>query len=390
MMFWRIEWRLLRASRARLAVALLAVASGAAVAAALLNLQFDAQRKLTREFRAFGANLVLSAPQDSATSASSAPSLDESILSRIPANFEGQPVAAVPFLHFIATAEAAHDTSHESAPAPAKLIVVGTRLADLSRVAPGWRIEPTPLNPSPQSPRCLVGTKVASQLGGASESSLQLRVDDRDQICRVEGILSAGGSEDSQVFLDLEAAQRLAALPGRVSIMELSVPSTSAGIERFVSELSAALPAAQVRPIRQLTEAEGRLYSRIRSLLVATVALVLVLTILCVMAAMTTLAMERKLDVGLMKVLGGTIRRVLRLFLVEAGALGFAGGLLGGTTGVLLSAWLGRRVFGVAATLRWEILPLTVALMIAVAVAGAFPLRLLAEVRPAAIFRGEA
>lgn len=388
-MFWRIEWRLLRASRARLAVALLAVASGAAVTAALLNLQFDAQRKLTREFRAFGANVILSAPQDSAEGLSGA-SLDGTILSRIPGTLEGQAVAAVPFLHFIAEAEAAADRPGESRAPSAKLIVAGTRLADLPRVAPGWKIESQPANPSTQSPHCLVGTKAASHLGLAQGRSLRLHVNDREQVCRVEGIVSAGGSEDSQVFLELEAAQRLAGLPGRVSVVELSVPGTSAGIERFVRELASALPGTQVRPVRQLAEAEGLLYSRIRSLLVATVFLILVLTILCVMAAMTTLAMERKLDVGLMKVLGGPIRRVLRLFLFEAGALGFAGGLLGGAVGILLSEWLGWRVFGVAATPRWEILPLTIALMIAVAVAGAFPLRLLAEVRPAAIFRGEA
>lgn len=388
-MFWRIEWRLLRASGARLAVALLAVASGAAVSAALLNLQLDAQRKLTREFRAFGANVILSAPQDSREGPSGA-SLDGAVLSRIAGTFEGQPVAAVPFLHFIATAEAVADRPGEPGATPAKLIVAGTRLGDLTRVAPGWKIESLPASSSTQSPRCLVGTKAASQLGLAQDRSVRLRVDDREQLCRIEGIVSAGGSEDSQVFLELESAQQLAGLPGRISVMELSVPGTSAGIERFVSELAAALPGTQVRPVRQLTEAEGRLHSRISGLLLATVALVLVLTILCVMAAMTTLAMERKLDVGLMKVLGGPIRRVLRLFLFEAGALGFAGGLLGGATGILLSEWLGRRVFGVAATPRWEILPLTVALMIAVAVAGAFPLRLLAEVRPAAIFRGEA
>jgi putative ABC transport system permease protein len=389
MMFWRIEWRLLRASRARLAVALLAVASGAAVSAALLNLQFDAQRKLTREFRAFGANVILSAPQDSTGGMANA-ALDEGILARIPAAFEGQAVAAVPFLHFIAQAEAVAGSSGETGAAPAKLIVAGTRLADLTRVAPGWRIDALSTGPTSQFPHCLVGTKAASQFSAAAGGSLRLQVDDRKQVCRVEGIVSAGGSEDSHVFLELEAAQRLAGLPGRISVVELSVPGTSAGIERFSRELASALPGTQVRPIRQLAEAEGRLYSRIRSLLFATVALVLVLTILCVMAAMTTLAMERKRDVGLMKVLGGPIRRVLRLFLVEAGALGFVGGLLGGTAGILLSEWLGLRVFGVAATPRWEILPLTVALMIAVAVAGAFPLRLLAEVRPAAIFRGEA
>jgi hypothetical protein len=35
------------------------------------------------------------------------------------------------------------------------------------------------------------------------------------------------------------------------------------------------------------------------------------------------------------------------------------------------------------------VLPLTVALMVAVALAGAFPLRLLGKVRPAVILRGE-
>ncbi len=390
-MFWRIEWRLLHASRARLAVALLAVASGAAVTAALLNLQFDAQRKLTREFRAFGANVILSAPQDSAGNLTGA-SLDEGILSRVPVSLDGQPVAAVPFLHFVADADAktVADRPGASGAAPAKLIVAGTRLADLPRVAPGWRVESLPANPSTQSSGCLVGTKAASRFGLVGGGSLQLRVDDREQVCRAEGIVSAGGSEDSQVFLEMKAAQQLAGLPGRISVIQVSVPGTPESVARYISALAALLPEASVRGVRQFTEGEAGLYRKVRGLLMATVALILVLTVLCVMAAMTTLAMERKLDVGLMKVLGGPIRRVLRLFLVEAGALGFAGGLLGGTTGMLLSEWLGRRVFGVAATPRWEILPLTVALMIAVAVAGAFPLRLLAEVRPAAIFRGEA
>src|SRR5947209_5600970 len=62
-MFWRILWRLLNASRGRLALAVLAVASGAAVCSALLNLDLDATDKLTREFRVLGANIVISAAQ---------------------------------------------------------------------------------------------------------------------------------------------------------------------------------------------------------------------------------------------------------------------------------------------------------------------------------------
>ncbi len=59
-MFARLLWKLLRGSRGRLVVALIAVISGAAVISALLNLDLDIGRKLTQEFRLLGANLVIS------------------------------------------------------------------------------------------------------------------------------------------------------------------------------------------------------------------------------------------------------------------------------------------------------------------------------------------
>jgi len=56
--------------------------------------------------------------------------------------------------------------------------------------------------------------------------------------------------------------------------------------------------------------------------LTATVAVVLILTALCVMAAMTNVAMERKNDVGLMKAIGGSVRRVLAIVFGGGGAIG--------------------------------------------------------------------
>jgi ABC-type antimicrobial peptide transport system permease subunit len=77
------------------------------------------------------------------------------------------------------------------------------------------------------------------------------------------------------------------------------------------------------------------------------------------------------------------------LFLAEAGALGAVGGLLGFLLGVVLARWIGERIFGVVISARFEVLPITLALTIGVALAGAFPLRLLGRVRPADILRGE-
>ena len=52
-MFWRIVRRLFAAQRGRLLVILLALGAGAALTAALLNIQVDAKRRLTKEFRAY-------------------------------------------------------------------------------------------------------------------------------------------------------------------------------------------------------------------------------------------------------------------------------------------------------------------------------------------------
>jgi putative ABC transport system permease protein len=206
----------------------------------------------------------------------------------------------------------------------------------------------------------------------------------------VSAIRSFGGPEDNQIFLELPAVQALLKLPGRVSLIQASVPGAPESIERYIAALAKAIPEADVHGIRQFTEAEAKIYDRISGVLTATVAIVLLLTGLCVMAAMTNVAMERRNDVGLMKAIGGATRRVLRLFLVEAALLGLAGGLLGAAAGIALSVGLGKAVFGVAARPRLIVYPVAVALTVIVSIAGAFPLRRLASIRPASIFRGEA
>ena len=123
----------------------------------------------------------------------------------------------------------------------------------------------------------------------------------------------------------LPAAQDLAGLGGRIGLVQLSVRGTPPAIEDVMRRLAAALPELEVRPVRQLAAAEGRLLERIHGLLFVTVALILVLTRLGVLAAMAGLAMERRRDVGLMKALGGSVRRVMRFFLAEATAIGVRG-----------------------------------------------------------------
>ncbi len=169
----------------------------------------------------------------------------------------------------------------------------------------------------------------------------------------------------------------------------MSVSGTPAEIEAVTRRLANALPGLDVRPVRQIAAAEGTILGRIRGLLFWTIALILALSMLGVLASMAALAMERSRDVGLMKALGGSVSRIMRLFLAEAGALGVLGGTIGFLIGVVLARWMGGRVFGVAISPRPVVFPVTIGLTVAVALIGALPLRLLGRVRPAEILRGE-
>src|SRR5277367_7103864 len=97
-MFWRIVRRLLGANRGRLFVILLALGAGAVVTAALLNLQVDAKRRITTEFRAFGPNVLIT-PRDTAQSSIGDNTLPADVIERIGPESAGGPVVVSPFLY---------------------------------------------------------------------------------------------------------------------------------------------------------------------------------------------------------------------------------------------------------------------------------------------------
>ena len=377
-MFWRIVRRLFVAQRGRLLVILLALGASAALTAALLNLQVDARDRLTKEFRVFGANIIV-APRNTQSSGNSAVTLDESVVERVRQALPPR-ASADSYLYLVASVSAANSAQ------PVNAVIAGKRIERLDQSA----LKSTIATPRDNTNLCLVGFKAAQQLNLQPGASLTLKNDKREEVCTSEIADSRGDAQDSQIVVNLDAAQRLASLPNKVSLIQLSVPGTPREIREYISTLAQNIPNVDVHGLRQFTDAEAKIYTRVSGLLTATTALVLALTGLCVMAAMTNVAMERKNDVGLMKAIGGATRRVLRLFLAEAALLGLAGGIVGAAAGLLLSIWLGKTVFGVAARPRLIVYPVSVALTILVAIVSSYPLRRLANISPASVFRGEA
>jgi putative ABC transport system permease protein len=383
MMFWRIVRRLLGAHRGRLLMILLALGAGAAVTAALLNLQVDANRRLTTEFRTFGANVVI-APKSDNSKGAVAGTLPESTYASVPITTPTAGGGKTALLVLVAQVR--------SKVGATQAVIIGVRTAGnpgsddagVRDFDDAFQSSPTARN------NCSIGSSVATALRVTVGDELSLGQNGGQLECEVTKVEAPGGEYDSDVLVALSAAQQLSGLSGRISSVRVSYPGTPAQVSTYITALAQQLPDADVHGLRQFTEAEGKIYDRISGLLTATVAIVLILTGLCVMAAMTNVAMERRNDVGLMKAIGGASRRVLRLFVAEADIVGLIGGILGAAVGLALSIWLGKAVFGVAAHPRLIVYPVSVLLTIIVAIAGAYPLRRLAGIRPASVFRGEA
>ncbi|MGB9070842.1 MAG: FtsX-like permease family protein [Candidatus Acidiferrales bacterium] len=384
-MFGRLLWKLLRSNRGRLAVALVAVISGAAVISALLTVELDVSRKLTQEFRLLGPNIVVSGKNADQSvdfgglgvpSANAAPPAFG--LSNSAAGLESATIAAAaPFFFSV--------TRVSGTP----VVTAGTWLDQLAKLNPTWRMQGNWIASRDDASLSLIGRKAARQFAVAPGDSIVLDYDGSQTMLHVAGVIDSGAADDNQIFVSLPVAWKLTRQPDFVTLWQLNVTGSGTTIADYAAHLAAAFPQYEVRPVRAVTDAEGNLLGRTRLLILSMIVLILALTALCVLATMAALATERRADVGLMKALGGTIARIVGLFLAELGVLGAAGGAIGCVAGVVLAQWIGRRVFGASIEPRWEIFPLTIVLMVVVAMAGALPLQRLGNVEPAVILRGE-
>jgi putative ABC transport system permease protein len=396
-LFWRLWLRSLTVKRSQAALAVVSLLVGAAVTSMLLNLYGDVRRKMTREFRAFGANVVIAPAARLGGTGAGESVMDEELLEQLkPFEKRRRGLAALPVLHVVVRLRRV--PLDPRLPEFQNVIATGADFTALRALYPGWRIEgPRGSNPLSLG-TCAIGAHVASRLLLQVGDSVELEgilpngegTRPERTAYRISAILSTGASEDDQVFLPLASLQSLSGLERAISLVELSIPGETAEIESVVEELSATLRGVEVRPIRQIVYSEGRVLETIRGLLLSLTALILVIIALCVMATMTAIVLERRKDIAVMKALGAGDRLVMRLFLAEGAGLGLMGGLGGFGLGFLIARDLAHRLFAVDLSPAWWTFPVVCLLSVGLAVlATLFPVRFVRSVEPATVLKGE-
>ena len=349
--------------RGRAASALFAMVVAAAVATAMLNLYVDVQAKLRREFRNYGANLILVGKNGAALPAES--------FSRVDSVLAGRGIAA-PFGLVVAR-------TRDGQP----IVVAGTDFDRVRQLNKWWSVSNWPAAPD----QALVGVR-ALPLVSPKNQPFNLSFQAKTLTVTPAGTVQTGAAEDSRIYVSLPGFVKWTGVqPSTIEVAASGSPEEVAGV---MKQLSQEIPSADVRPVRQIMEGEARVLGKTRATLLAAAALIILTAALCVLATLMGWVFDRRRDFAIMKALGASGRLLNGFFAMEAAALGATGAILGFLIGIGIAAWIGRANFHAAVMPRFNVFPVVLLGSIAVTLISAIlPISLLRRVQPAVILRGE-
>jgi putative ABC transport system permease protein len=377
-MFMRMLVRAAILRRGRVVSALLAMVVAAAVSTAMLNLYVDVQAKLRREFRNYGANIILVGNDGASLPADALPHVD-SVLA-------GRGVAA-PFGLVVAR-------TGEGQP----LVVAGTDFERVRQLDRWWSVNHWPS----ASQQALVGVRAAAAMASGNQASknetsknrvstnqsFDLTFQARTLHITPVGTVRTGAAEDSRIYIPLRDFVAWTGI--QAATIEVAASGSPEEVLAIIEQLKQAIPTAEVRPVRQIMEGEARVLGKTRATLLAATALIILTASLCVLSTLMGWVFDRRRDFAIMKALGASGRLLNGFFAAEAAALGATGAIIGFILGVGIAVWIGRVNFHAAVVPRFSVLPIVLAGSMAVTLlSAALPISLLRRVQPAVILRGE-
>jgi putative ABC transport system permease protein len=400
---------------------------GMAVATSTLTVALEAGDRLAREFSTLGANLVVTPKSDTLPleiggvdyrPVDEGSYLKEADLGKLKMIFwRNNILGFTPFLDVPAFANGKGETligtwyQHDVPVADGTTFRTG-----LKDTQSGWKIQGRWFADGAEE--AVVGASLAA--GDPTDFAVGKTIEVAKtanslspQPLTITGVVTTGEAEDNAILVPLVVAQGFAGRPGEYRQLLISAltkpadalaardPATMTGAEYdkwycspYISSISyqieTVIPGTSVRAIRKVAETEGRVLSRISSLLWIVTIAALIAAGLAVAATSATTVLERRAEIGVMKAIGATNFVVTGIFLTEQLLLAIVGGSVGFALGLIIARVLGASVFGSPAPPRFVVLPVVLGIAAIVAIAGSLiPLRRAAHFRPAPILRGE-
>lgn len=393
----------------RVLLVLLSVAMGSSLVAILFTVALQISERIGKELRAYGANIVLMPKRGplevvmdgiNLTPPELRAHLEEASLERVKKIFWRHNITAfTPLLSGSVTMEEGGEAAqavltgswfhHRLQTADGEEFITGAE-----RIFPWWKVGGVWPREGNGQKGILAGTEIAEGMGLRVGDRLKVKQGGREEEVVVVGTFESGGAEDWQLFSDLATVQDLFHLPGKVDqvlVSALTKPDDALArrdpqgmpaelydiwycspyLSSIMYQLEEALPKAQARSIGRIVEAEQSFLRKMQLLLTGATLVALVAAALGVLTTITTDLSERRCEVALMKAIGASAGQIARLFFIEQGLLGFAGGCLGYLVGTLFFHLGGGGVVSGSPSLHPLSFPLTLLAGVTLALLGA-------------------
>ena len=380
----------------RLIVAVLAIAIGATTLSGLVTIYYDIPRQLGREFRSYGANLVLLPRGDAKILRGDLEAVrriigGDRIVGMAPYRYQTVKINEQPY------------------------IIAGTDLDEARKNSPFWYVEGE-WGTKDRPDQVMVGKEIArtldlslgddfvvkgvkyGQSAVASKQTFSAEENVKKDVgtqyfsrkLHVRGIITTGGAEEGFIFTDVDMLNELIGDTFRGDVVECSVMADAEGLGTLSSAIEAELPNVQPRAVRRLTQSQDIVLGKLQALVYLVTIVVLLITMISVYTTMMAMVAERKREIGLKKALGAENGLIIGEFLGEGVLLGFIGGALGVLLGFEFAQQVSLSVFGRAIHFQWLLIPITIAVFIAITIlASILPVRKVMDIHPAIVLRGE-
>ena len=371
MFFIMIANSLLR-RKARMAIALLAVAIGATIISGMITVYKEVPEQMGRAFRAYGANMLILPGGDQ-------PVIHEDTIANVRKTLSDYEIVGItPFLY---------DTllvNHQT------VMAGGTDFAVLQEVSPYWQIRGD--WPTPGEKDILLGAEFAQKLRVSPGDTVTVSGGEGTIVSdyRVSGIVRTGGNEENFVFVPLGELQSIKNRPDEISLAQVSFVAGQEDLARAEAKIRADVPRAEPQLVKQIAQSQDTVLGKLQALVLIVTIVVLVLTLICVSTTMMAIVTERRKEIGLNKALGADNRHIVAEFFGEGCLLGALGGVLGSGFGYLFAESVSVNVFGRG--IEFSATIVVVALIMSIFVTGVaslLPVRIATNVDPAIILRGE-
>ncbi|MBQ3402401.1 MAG: ABC transporter permease [Synergistaceae bacterium] len=396
----RMYFRMLSGSlirrASRLVIAVLAIAIGATILSGLVTIYYDIPEQLGREFRSYGANLIVLPRGEAKITRETLRALRELV-------GEGRIVGLAPYRY--------QTVKINEQP----YIIAGTDLEEARNNSPFWYIEGS-WGDSQDTSQVLVGHEIAGTLGlklgdtftvqgvkygesaEASRQDLSAEENQKRDLARqnfhtkltVRGIVSTGGAEEGFIFADIDMLDDLIGDTFRADVIECSIAANAAELSELSAEIERIIPELQPRAVRRLTQSQDIVLGKLQALVLLVTVVVLIITMISVYTTMTAMVAERRREIALKKALGAENKLVMSELLGEGVMLGFTGGALGVFLGFEFALRVSLNVFGRGINFQWALIPATIAVFIIITVAASIiPVRRVMDIHPAIVLKGE-